>query len=158
MLNFYLKHCRQCFFKMGFLGWNDKIKDGDICKVLNSLLNCFVKGLCCPGMVRGDACLRLMFDISSIYFMAWLLIELGRTWTSTVRWEVTNPNTYWDHQVLQMSKVGWVGAGVNGSSDSSPPVIATRHCRKAVVDSMWPNLPVFQQKQETWVFTYNFPF
>lgn len=123
MLNFCLKHCRECFSKMGFPGWNDETKGGDICKVLNSLLNCFVTGLCCPGMILGDAYLRFMFDISSIYFMPWLLTALERTWTST--------NAYWDHQVRHMSKVGWVGAGVNGRRDSSPPADCNQALQKS---------------------------
>lgn len=111
MMNFYLKHW---FFKIGSPGWNFLIESRTvgICKFLDNLWNCFAKGLCWSVMVSGDVCLRFLLETSSMYFTAWLRIELGRACTSSFRWEVANPNTYWGHQLLQVNEegLGWMRA------------------------------------------------
>lgn len=119
-MNFYLKHCRECFFKMMvFPGRNYRTKEcghlesrGYLAKLL-----CKRVVLLCNGAWR---CLLEILVWNKLYFTEWLLTELGRTWTSIFRQEIANPNTCRGHQVLQGSEEGWVGIGVNGSCDPSP--------------------------------------
>ena len=130
MVNFYVKHWRESFFKGGSLGWNSRIKECGHLESPDTLWDCFPHELCWPIMVLGDGCLGFLFETSSVCVFlcnlrGMIVHRAGKNLhelTETRSWE---PRHLWGPQEPPMSEKGSQGlvsdTASTGCSCPSPP-------------------------------------